>query len=87
MKIIPWKRSWLAALLVALGFLLMSHFNAQDRELFNNMAPLNRRGGTMKPETDMYPDERESVDRTIPDEPEYHGPDEIIFTTNTLQPC
>lgn len=40
MKIIPWKRSWLAALLVALGFLLMSHFNAQDRELFNNMAPL-----------------------------------------------
>ena len=26
MKIIPWKRSWLAALLVALGFLLMSHF-------------------------------------------------------------
>ena len=38
MKIIPWKRSWLAALLVA--FLLMSHFNAQDRELFNNIAPL-----------------------------------------------
>ena len=25
----------------------------------------------MKPETDMYPDERESVDRTIPDEPEH----------------
>lgn len=28
----------------------------------------------MKPEVDMYPDERESVDRTIPDEPKYHGP-------------
>lgn len=41
----------------------------------------------MKPEADMYPDERESVDCTIPDESEYHGPDEIIFTTNTLQPC
>lgn len=29
----------------------------------------------MKPEADMYPDERESVDRTIPDEPEFHGPE------------
>lgn len=28
----------------------------------------------MKPEVDMFPDEREGVDRTIPDEPEYHGP-------------
>ena len=30
----------------------------------------------MKPEIDMYSDERESVDRSIPGEPEYHGPDE-----------
>ena len=29
----------------------------------------------MTPESDMYADERESVDRTIPDEPEYHGPE------------
>ena len=28
----------------------------------------------MKPEADMYDTERESVDRTIPDEPEYHDP-------------
>ncbi len=29
----------------------------------------------MKPEADMYDAERESVDRTIPDEPEFHGPE------------
>lgn len=29
----------------------------------------------MKPEADMYDAERESVDRTIPDEPEVHGPE------------
>ena len=28
----------------------------------------------MKPEADMYDAERESVDRTILDEPEYYGP-------------
>lgn len=28
----------------------------------------------MKPECDMYDAEREGVDRTIHDEPEYHGP-------------
>lgn len=28
----------------------------------------------MTPEADMYDAEREGVDRTIPDEPEYHGP-------------
>ena len=33
------------------------------------------KGDMMKPEADMYNTERESVDRTIPDEPEYHGPD------------
>ena len=33
----------------------------------------------MKPEVDMFPYERESVDRTIPDEPEYHGPDKGHF--------
>ena len=31
-------------------------------------------GDVMRPEADMYDAERESVDRTIPDEPEYHGP-------------
>ena len=33
-----------------------------------------QRGVAMKPEADMYEAERESVDRTIPDEPEYHDP-------------
>lgn len=33
----------------------------------------------MKPEADMYDAERESVDRTIPDEPEYYGPDKGTF--------
>lgn len=33
----------------------------------------------MKPEVDMFPNERESVDRTIHDEPEYHGPDKGPF--------
>ena len=28
----------------------------------------------MKPEADMYDAERESVDRTIPDELAFHGP-------------
>ena len=28
----------------------------------------------MKPEADMYDAEREGVDRTSPDEPEYYGP-------------
>ena len=32
------------------------------------------KGDVMRPEADMYDAERESVDRTIPDEPEYHGP-------------
>lgn len=31
-------------------------------------------GDVMRPEADMYDAERKSVDRTIPDEPEYHGP-------------
>ncbi len=35
---------------------------------------LKRRGDVMRPEADMYDAERESVDRTIPDESEYHGP-------------
>lgn len=33
----------------------------------------------MKPEADMYDAEREGVDRTISDEPEYHGPSEGPF--------
>lgn len=36
-------------------------------------------GDVMRPEADMYDAERESVDRTIPDEPEYHGPDKGPF--------
>ena len=41
MKIIPWKRSWLGgATRPPRPPRIMSHFNAQDRELFNNMAPL-----------------------------------------------
>ena len=36
-------------------------------------------GDVMRPEVDMYDAERESVDRTIPDEPEYHGPDKGPF--------
>lgn len=35
----------------------------------------------MKPEADMYDAERESVDRTIPDEPEYYGPDKGPFSS------
>ena len=33
----------------------------------------------MKPVVDMYDTERESVDRTIPDEPEFHGPRQGAF--------
>ena len=33
----------------------------------------------MSPECDMYDAEREGVDRTIPDEPEYYGPDKGLF--------
>ena len=36
-------------------------------------------GDVMKPEVDMFPDEREGVDRTIPDEPEYYGPQKGHF--------
>ena len=37
------------------------------------------KGDVMSPECDMYDAERESVERTIPDEPEYHGPDKGHF--------
>ena len=40
---------------------------------------MKKRGDVMKPEADMYDAEREGVDRTIPDEPEYHGPRQGAF--------
>lgn len=43
--------------------------------------PQSVKGDVMNPEADMYNAEREGVDRTIPDEPEYHGPDEGLFSS------
>lgn len=40
-----WSRPWLAALIVALCFLLTGYFERQDRELFEQMTPLVMEAG------------------------------------------
>ena len=40
-----WSRPWLAALIVALCFLLTGYCERQDRELFEQMTPLVMEAG------------------------------------------